>query len=120
MKALKNNQYSHLEVSKEFNKIILNDLPNYNGKKKQQLKSYLEDLRRGGCQSGMVNEFIYHADCKEFYINHIDELEEIRQDMEDSLGQKVENKQELPHYTFMCWLCFEEYCYSIYISEFES
>ena len=120
MKALENNQYSYLEVSKEFNKIILDSLPNYDGKKKEQLKSYLEDLQKGGCQSGMVSEFIYHADCKEFYVNHIDDLEEMRQDLEDSLGQAVQNKQGLPHYTFICWLCFEEYCYSIYSSEFDN
>ena len=36
MKALENNQYSHLEVSKEFNKIILDSLPNYDGKKKDK------------------------------------------------------------------------------------
>lgn len=120
MKALNNNQYSELEVSKEFNKIILDSLPNYDGKKKEQLKAYLEDLQKGGCQSGFVSEFVYHASCKEFYIKHIDELEDIRTELEDNLGEAVSNKHNLPHYTFMCWLCFEEYCYSIYSSVFDN
>ena len=119
MKALNNNTYSNLEVSKEFNKIILNRLDNYEGTKKQQLTSYLEDLQKGGCESGMVNEFIYHSDCKEFYIKHIDDLEEIKTDLEDSIGESIKNRHELPHYTFVCWLAFEEYCYNLYSVIFE-
>ncbi|WP_455424184.1 DUF7222 domain-containing protein [Flavobacterium bizetiae] len=37
----------------------------------------------------MISEFIYHADCKKFYIEHLDDLENIRQDLEDSLGEAV-------------------------------
>lgn len=118
MKTLQNTQYSNLEVAKEFNKIILDGLDNYDGTKKQQLKSYLEDLQKGGCQSGFISEFIYHNDCKDFYIQHIDELEGMRAELEDSIGEPIQNKQNLPHYTFMCWLCFEEYCYDIYTNNF--
>ena len=119
MKLLQNTQYNNLEVSKEFNKIILDSLDNYDGKKKEQLKSYLNDLQKAGCQSGMVSEFIYNSDCKDFYIKHIDELEQIKEDLEDNLGESIQNKNGLPHYTFMCWLCFEEYCYDLYINNFE-
>lgn len=120
MKALQNNQYSNLEVSKEFNNIIENHLSGYNGKKKEQLKSFLEDLLKGGCVSGMISEFIYHSDCKEFYIKHIDELEQIIEDLEDNIGERIENKFNAPHYTFVCWICFEEYCYNIYNEVFEN
>ena len=119
MKALQNTQYNNLEVAKEFNKIILDSLDNYDGKKKEQLKSYLNDLQKAGCQSGMVSEFIYNSDCKDFYIKYIDELEQIKEDLEDSLGEPIQNKNSLPHYTFMCWLCFEEYCYTLYTNNFE-
>lgn len=118
MKTLQNTQYSNLEVAKEFNKIILNGLESYDGNKKQQLKSYLEDLQKGGCQSGFVGKFIYHSDCKDFYVQHIDELEQMKLDLEDSMGEPIQNKQSLPHYTFMCWLCFEKYCYDIYANSF--
>lgn len=119
VKALQNTQYNNLEVAKEFNKIILDSLDNYEGKKKEQLKSYLNDLQKAGCQSGMVSEFIYNSDCKDFYIKHIDELEQIKEDLEDNLGESIQNKNGLPHYTFMCWLCFEEYCYDLYTNNFE-
>ena len=119
MKLLQNTQYNNLEVSKEFNKIILDSLDNYDGKKKEQLRSYLNDLQKAGCQSGMVSEFIYNSDCKDFYIKHIDELEQIKEDLEDNFSEPIQNKNSLPHYTFMCWLCFEEYCYDLYTNNFE-
>jgi hypothetical protein len=120
MKALKENRFSSLEVSKDFNIIILDKIQGYDGKKKDQLKAFLEDLRKGGCISGMVGDFVYHKDCKDFYINHIDELKEIKKDLEDSLGEPIENRHKQPYYTFMCWLCFEEYCYNIYNEYYEN
>lgn len=120
MKALKKSIYAQYKVNETFNKIILSDLESYNGTKKEQLKSYLEDLRRGGCISGMVSEFIYHHDCKKFYKKYIDDLESIREEIEESLGECIKNRHRLPHYTFMCWLCFEEYCFDIYRSSFEN
>jgi len=119
MKALEKSIYAHYDVRLAFNKIILSDLESYDGTKKEQLKSFLEDLQNGGCISGMISEFIYHADCKKFYIQHLEDLENIREEIEDSLGEAVKNRHRLPHYTFMCWLCFEEYCFDIYRSSFE-
>ena len=119
MKLFEKSIYKDLDVVKEFNTIILDALPNYDGKKKQQLKSYFEDLQRGGCMSGMVSEFIYNSDCKDFYIIYIDDLEEIKTDLEDSIGDPIKNRYNLPHYTFVCWLAFEEYCYNLYNIIFE-
>ncbi|MFH7018619.1 hypothetical protein [Flavobacterium sp. FlaQc-47] len=119
MKALEKSIYAEFEVCQAFNKIILSNLGSYDGTKKEQLKSFLEDLQNGGCMSGMISEFIYHVDCKKFYIENLDDLENIREEIEDSLGEPVKNTHRLPHYTFMCWLCFEEYCFDIYRNSFE-
>ncbi|MFC5683656.1 DUF7222 domain-containing protein [Flavobacterium sp. MAHUQ-51] len=119
MKAFKKSAYRIYEVSHEFNKIILSHIESYDGSKKQQLKAFLKDLQQAGCISGMIGKFIYHDDCKAFYIEHLDELEAIKNDLEASLGEAIPNRYNLPHYTFLCWLCFEEYCYSIYLNEFE-
>lgn len=119
MKLLNKSAYHSFEVSTAFNTIILNNIDSYNGSKKEQLKSFFEDLQRSGCICGMVGAFIYHADCKSFYIEHLDDLENIKSDLEKTLGLPIPNRLQLHHYTFMCWLCFEEYCFDIYRSIFE-
>lgn len=119
MKLLNKSSYNNLEVAKTFNNIIINKLDGYDGTKKDKLKSFLEDLQKGGCISGMIGEFIYNSDCKEFYINNIDELEEFKSEYEEQVGEQVKNRFELLHYTFIVWFCFEEYCYNLYNNIFE-
>ena len=119
MEALKKSNYSGYRVSDAFNGIILGSITSYSGKRREQLKSFFLDLQTGGCVSGMISEFIYHSDCREFYIEHIDDLENIRTKLEESIGEPIENRFSAPHYTFVRWLCFEEYCYDLYARLFE-
>ena len=119
MQALSKSNYSEYSVADAFNGIILKSITSYNGKKREQLKSFFLDLQQGGCVSGMISEFIYHADCKAFYIEHIDDLENIRTELEEAVGEAIENRFQAPHYTFVCWLCFEEYCFDLYSRLFE-
>lgn len=74
---------------------------------------FFHDLSYGGCSSGMIGMFIYHSDCKRFYINHIDDLEAFVEDFEEELGERIPNEDHQPHYTFVCWLCYEELAYDI-------
>lgn len=70
---------------------------------------FFKDLAYGGCVSGMIGMFIYNSDCKEFYIEHIDDMENFKSELEDELGEPIKNRDEQLHYTFMCWLCYEEF-----------
>lgn len=74
---------------------------------------FFKDLSYGGCSSGMIGMFIYNDDCKKFYINHIDDLEAFVEDFEGELGEHISNKDHQPHYTFVCWLCYEEFAHRI-------
>ena len=74
---------------------------------------FFHDLSYGGCVSGMIGMFVYHSDCKRFYIEHIDDLEAFVEDFEEELGEPIQNKDHQPHYTFTCWLCYEELAYRI-------
>lgn len=74
---------------------------------------FFRDLSYCGCVSGMIGMFIYHADCKQFYIDHIDDLEAFVEDLEEEIGEPIQNKHHQPHYTFTCWLCYEELAYRI-------
>lgn len=110
-----------MSYSKEFIDIVIRKTEDYdrNGEFIDNLKSFLEELRYGGCISGMISEFIYNSDTKEFYINHLDDLESFLDDLEDGIGERIENKHELPRYTFLVWLAFEEFCNNLYNRIFE-
>lgn len=119
-KLLAKSNYTDKSFTEEFNQIIIDKIEGYDGKTKEQLKSFFNDLQRGGCMSGMIGDFIYNSDCKDFYIKHIDDLEEMKSDLEEQLGEPITDRHQLPHYTFLCWLCFEEYCYDLYRTIFEN
>lgn len=72
-------------------------------------QGFFKDLAYGGCISGMIGMFIYHSDCKKFYIDHMDDMENFKSELEEELGEPIQNRHQQPHYTFMCWLCYEEF-----------
>lgn len=76
-------------------------------------KSFFMDLSQGGCASGTVSSLIYNEDCKKIYVDNIDDMETFIGELEDEMGEKFQNKDNLPRYTFVCWLCYEELGYRI-------
>ena len=74
---------------------------------------FFKDLSYGGCSSGLIGMFIYNYDCKEFYIHHIDSMEDFKENWENMMGTSVRNTEGLPHYTVLCWCCYEEIGYEI-------
>jgi hypothetical protein len=95
--------------SKPFLEIIKNKLKGYNGTTKERLKSFLSDVQTCGCWGGMIKKFIYNEDCKEFYIKHLDDLEEYIEKFEERFGER----KSTPRYTFVVWSAFEEFCNDI-------
>lgn len=75
-------------------------------------QGFFEDLQHG-CESGFIGMLIYNSDCKNIYIKHIDDMESYKEMIEESTGEPVANRKHIPHYTFMCWLCYEELGYGI-------
>jgi len=117
-KQLEKSNYNDYSFAEDFKQIILDKVEGY-GSDKKALKSFFEDMQHGGCISGMIGEFVYHEDCKNFYIKHIDDLEDFKDELESQLGEPIEDRNKLPHYTFLCWLSFEEFCYDLYRTIFE-
>lgn len=76
-------------------------------------ESYFSYVLNNGCKSGIVPMFIYNDDCKKFYIKHIDAMEDFKQNIEKELGEYIYNEDRLPHPTFICWLCYEEFIYRL-------
>lgn len=73
---------------------------------------FFEDLQHG-CISGMIGMLIYNHDCKQIYIEHMDDMEEYKEELEEGLGEPIANRHHVPHYTFLCWLCYEELGFQI-------
>jgi len=124
MKTIENILNKHSEnieysFKEDFCRIITDKCNGYDGKPKDKLKSFFNDLQHGGCISGLIGEFIYHHDCKEFYIKHLEDLEEYKTELEENIGDTIENRHKIVHYTFVVWLCFEEFCYTLYTDIFE-
>ena len=84
------------DLKKEFDNIIIGYVTGNYGKDKNALKSFFEDMQKGGCISGMIGDFIYHADCKNFYVKFIDELEEFKTELEEQIGEPVKNQHDMP------------------------
>lgn len=93
-----------------FAEIFLRDMANhitgYNNP-----EGFFKDLQQG-CSSGIIEMLIYNSDCKQIYIEHIDDIEEYAEQIYEEIGYVV-NKDRLPHYTFICWMCYEEFGFQI-------
>lgn len=74
---------------------------------------FFKDLNYGGCASGLIGIFVYNPDCKEFYVQHIDSMDDFKEDWETMNVESVRNAKRLPHYTFLCWFCYDEVGYEI-------
>lgn len=99
----------HFIINYDFQWELLEDIVNHIIEYSNPV-SFFEDLNYGGCKSGMIGMFVYNNDCKKFYIKHIDEMEEYMLSLEDELGIRINNGDNLPRYTFVCWVCYEEFC----------
>lgn len=68
--------------------------------------SYLKDILNNGCQSGIVSQFIYYKDTKEFFKTYVEEIGELVEEMEESTGEPL--KIGSPIYNWLAWFGYEE------------
>ena len=74
-------------------------------------RSFFEDLARQGCVSGMVFSLIYYVDTHKFYDHHYAEIEELREEYQDSCGTTISPDGDLKN--FFAWFAFEEVAYQV-------
>lgn len=89
------------ESTNKLEKYVISDI--YNS---DEPEGYLKDILNHGCQSGVVSQLIYYKDTKDFFVKFIDEIDEIKDELEESFGQPLEIKQ--PLYNWLAWLGYEE------------
>jgi hypothetical protein len=75
----------------------------------ENITDFFQYLQRCGCQSGFIGPLIYYRDTHAFYDRHYDEIEELRCELEDSLGQPLQIKGDLKNW--FAWFGFEETAY---------
>jgi hypothetical protein len=77
----------------------------------EEIKNFFEDLMQHGCQSGMVGELIYYTDTHKFFNDHYEEIEELREEYEDSTGEALRPKGDMKNW--FAWFAFEQTAYNI-------
>ena len=68
-------------------------------------------FQRSGCQSGFINSLIYYSDTHAFFDRYYDEIEELREDYEDSIGEPLRINGDLKNW--LAWFAFEETAYQM-------
>lgn len=74
---------------------------------KEEQQAYVQDVLQHGCVSGMVSELIYTHHCQEWYDEYYEDIEELRINMEEDIGEPlVIGDRDLKN-TY-AWFSFEE------------
>lgn len=68
--------------------------------------AFFSDLLQHGCASGMVSCLIYYRDTHAFFLRYYDQIEELRVNMEESLGRPLKPIGDLMNW--YSWFGFEE------------
>jgi hypothetical protein len=74
-------------------------------------KAFFQGLLQYGCVSGMVGKLIYYKDTHAFYDKHYAEIEELREEYEESTGESLPIKNDLKN--FLAWFAFEQVAYQL-------
>ena len=93
--------------SEELKRIYRGHIESYPG-----VKDFFNDLAYGRCRSGMIGEFVWDEEIKEFYVKHIDDLEVYKRDLEEELGEPIMDK-DLSHPELVTWLVVEDVAHRV-------
>lgn len=81
------------------------------GREDSEALDYMKDVMRGGCQSGTVSELIYYADTKKFYIEFMDEIDELYQQTCEETGDTL--TIGTPMYNWLSWYGYEQTVFNL-------
>ncbi len=72
-------------------------------------EGFFHDLMNCGCISGFVSHLIYYVDTHVYFDAHYDEIEELREEWEENVGEPIRIRGDLRN--FLAWFGFEETAY---------
>lgn len=70
---------------------------------------FFRNVMQSGCISGMVPGLIYYVDTAAFFEAHYAQIEELREEYEDSRGEPLRIRGDLKNW--LAWFSFEETAY---------
>lgn len=73
-------------------------------KTSEDCQAYLEDILRGGCESGVISELIYYKDIYPFFQEYYLEIQELILNYQDEIGG-IELKADIQ--SRLSWLAVE-------------
>ena len=74
-------------------------------------QTFFNDLLQNGCISGIVSSLIYYTDTHAFYDKHYAEIEELRAEYEEQIGEPLKIDNDLKNY--LAWFAFEQVAYQL-------
>jgi hypothetical protein len=77
----------------------------------EEMKTFFQDLLNHGCVSGMIGKLIYYTDTHKFYDKHYYEIEELRFEYQESIGESLRLDHDLKN--TLAWFGFEETAYRL-------
>lgn len=77
---------------------------------------FFDDLAHG-CVSGTLSEFIYYSDTKDFYLRHMDDIDNYINELEESIGESI--KLDEPRFNYAVWMVVD-YVGSVVGDDFQS
>jgi len=100
------------ELKKNYNKNTIEQEVLNEALKYDDPKTFFTDLMTYGCQSGMVSKLIYYTDTHKFFDKYYDQIDELREEIEDSFGEPLKIEGDLKNW--LAWFAFEETARKIY------
>ena len=73
--------------------------------------SFFEDLSHHGCVSGMISGLVAYADTHRFFDAHYNEIEELRQELEENIGEPLKINGDFKN--GLAWFAFEQIAFQI-------
>lgn len=69
-------------------------------------ENYIKDVLSHGCSSGVVCKLIYYTDTKKYFSKFMEEIEELKDEMEESTGEPL--NIGTPMSNWLAWFGYEE------------
>ncbi|HCL4447270.1 TPA: hypothetical protein N2D16_002875 [Clostridium botulinum] len=99
--------------STELEKAVITDLLSQGDA--EEIITYMKDVIKHGCISGMVGNLIYYTDTEKFFKKHFNDIFDLYNQYVEEIGENP--KLEL-NANNLAWFAYENICYNL-LNEFE-